>query len=420
MTTQDHAIIAAEVAQLYRAHLGVGRARIGEMVGGQVEVESEGAWITTSDGERYFNAGGYGVFIMGSRHPRVLAEVERQLHTHPVGSRMFLEPAAARAAQLLTSVTPPGLDRVHFSGSGAEATEAAIKIARLSGHHRLISMHGGYHGKTIGALSVTAKELYQKPFQPLLPEVTHIPYDDTTALAAELERYGETACVIVEPVQGEAGVIIPAGGYLSTVRALCTEYGAMLVVDEIQTGLGRLGAWWGCDQEQVVPDILLSGKALGGGIMPVAATIATSESFALLERDPFLHTSTFSAAPLAMAAVSGAIAAIEEDDLTGRAAVLGLELATEIEAIAFRHFGSRVREVRARGLLIGIELTEPGMAGALLIDLVNNNVIANFSLNSTTVLRLTPPAIMTPDDVEFLLDRFERAARTTAEYFLER
>ncbi|MFI5778774.1 aspartate aminotransferase family protein [Nocardia sp. NPDC051570] len=417
MTTADDTVSSEWVTRVTKAHLGSGRAQVGTMVGGHVEVESDGVWIYTSDGGKFLNVGGYGVFIMGARHPRVLEEVERQLNTHPVGTRMFLEPTAARAAQLLTSVTPPGLDRVYFAGSGTEATEAAIKIARLSGHRHLISTHGGYHGKTLGALSITAKSVYQDPFRPLLPDVTHIPYNDTAALAAVLERHGESACVFLEPVQGEGGVIVPAPGYLKTARALCTEYGAMLVVDEIQTGLGRLGAWWGCDKEQVVPDILLSGKALGGGVMPVSAVIAAKDAFTLLERDPFLHTSTFSAAPLAMAAVCGAIEAIREDGLVDKAAALGEQLATAITEITARHFGPRLHEVRASGLLIGIELTEPGMAGALLIDLVDNNIIANFSLNSNTVLRLTPSAIMTADDVDFLLDRFERAVRTTAGYF---
>ncbi|MQY26406.1 aspartate aminotransferase family protein [Nocardia aurantia] len=420
MTTGSEDLVTDRVIDLYRAHLGPGRARVGEMLGGRVEVESDGAWIGTADGDRYLNAGGYGVFIMGSRHPLVLAEVRQQLDRHPVGSRMFLEPTAARAAQLLASVTPPGLDRVHFSGSGTEAVEAAIKIARLSGHHTLISMHGGYHGKTMGALSLTARSVFQDPFRPLLPDVIHVPYDDIPALTEALRAHPGTASVFVEPVQGEGGVVIPAPGYLSTVRALCTEYGALLVADEIQTGLGRLGAWWGCDREDVVPDILLSGKALGGGVLPVAATIAAGDAFARLDRDPFLHTSTFSAAPVAMAAVCGAIAAVREDGLVERAAALGARLTPALEEIALRHLGSRVKAVRGCGLLIGIEFAEPGMAGALLIDLVDNNVIGNFSLNADNVLRLTPPAILSAADEQFLLDRFERAAITTADYYPER
>jgi putrescine aminotransferase len=403
-----------EIAQLYRRNLSSGRARLAEMLGGQVEVESNGAWVTTSDGEKYLNAGGYGVLLHGSRHPTVVAEVERQLRTHPVATRVFLEPAAARAAELLTSVTPDGLNRVFFANSGAEATEAAIKIARLNGRRHLISMVGGYHGKTLGALSVTAKDVFQQPFRPLLPDVTHVPFGDATALAAALDTCPGRACVIVEPIQGEAGVVIPPAGYLRNVRTLCTEYGALLVADEIQTGLGRLGAWWGVDREGVRPDILLSGKGLGGGVMPASAAITSDELFATLDRDPLLHTGTFSAVPIAMAAVYGSIRAIQQDDLIEKAATLGERIRSEIADIVDRHLGHHECDVRGVGLLIGVDIASPGLVGELLVDLISNNVVANLSLNSDRVLRLTPPAILTPAETDFLLDRFERAVKTTA------
>ncbi|MFD4522987.1 aspartate aminotransferase family protein [Streptomyces sp. NPDC058470] len=403
------------VAAVYRRTMSSGRARLAEVLGGQMEVESSGAWITTSQGEKYLNVGGYGVFITGARHPTVVREVERQLRSHPIGTRIFLEPVAARAAELLTSVTPPGLERVHFSGSGTEAVEAAIKIARLNGRRRLVSMTGGYHGKTLGALSVTARSTFQAPFRPLLPDVTHVPFGDVDALAATLRQHPGEACVIVEPVQGEGGVVIPPPGYLRAVRAVCSEYGALLVVDEVQTGLGRLGAWWGCDAEGVSPDILLSGKALGGAVMPVAATIATSEVFTVLDRDPILHTSTFSAAPIAMAAVCGAMLAIQEDDLIERAAALGARLTPELERIVAAHLPHHPYEVRGAGLLIGIEFADPAMAADLFMALVTHNVVANLSLNSDHVVRLTPPATMTESDVAFLFDRFEQAVTLVAE-----
>jgi putrescine aminotransferase len=410
----DVAIDRDRVAMLYRRTMSRGRVRLAEALGGHVEVESSGAWITTSTGERILNAGGYGVFIAGARHPTVLREVERQLRTHPVGTRIFLEPTAARAADLLTSVAPPGLERVHFSGSGAEATEAAIKIARLNGCRHLVSMTGGYHGKTMGALSVTAKNAFQEPFRPLLPDVSHVPFGDAAALEATLERH-PNACVIVEPVQGEGGVNIPAPGYLAAVRTACTRLGALLVLDEVQTGLGRLGAWWGAEAQGVRPDILLSGKALGGGVIPVAATIATDEAFAALDRDPVLHTSTFSAAPIAMAAVCGAIRAITDDGLVERAAALGHRLLPELTRIMSEHLPHHHWEVRGVGLLIGVDFVDPAMAADLLIALVSNNVVANFSLNSDHVVRLTPPATLTESDVDFLVERFERAARLVAE-----
>lgn len=395
----------------YRAHLSSARASLGEMFGGDVEVASSGAWVYTAAGRRLLNCGGYGVLLMGARHPHVVAAVTRQLNTNPVATRLLLEPEAARAAAELTSVTPPGLNRVHFAGAGAEAVEAAIKMARSQGRTHLISMTKGYHGKTLGALSVTANEVFQAPFRPLLPGVSHVPFGDAEALAAELARHQGSACVIVEPVQGEAGVIVPPVGYLREVQRLCREHGAFLVLDEVQTGLGRLGHWWGACREEVTPDVLLVGKGLSGGVVPVSAAVATDAAFRAFDKDPFIHTSTFSGNPLAMAAARAAIEAIKNDGLVDRAARIGALLRAELDRISRAVFGRRLLEVRGVGLLIGIEFSVPGMAGDLLLELMSAGVIANHSLNSDRVLRLTPPAVLDDTQVQALLDMFERAAK---------
>lgn len=393
-----------------RAYLCTGRASVGEMLGGDIEVASEGAWIHTTAGRVILNCGGYGVFITGARHPRVVAEVSRQLHTNPVATRLLLEPTVVDAAEALVSVVPDGLSRVHFAGAGAEAVEAAIKLARANGRHHLVSMTSGYHGKTMGALSVTAREVFQAPFRPLLPGVSHVDFGDPEALDRELAKNPGAACVIVEPIQGEAGVIVPPDGYLRDVARLCREHGALFVLDEIQTGMGRLGHWWGADRERVVPDMLLVGKGLSGGVVPVSALVATPAVFRPFDKDPFIHTSTFSGNPLAMAAAQGAIAAIREEDLVRRAGVLGELIRGELDRIARHVLGTRLREVRGVGLLIGIELAVPGLAGDLLLELLGAGVLANHSLNSPNVLRLTPPAILDDGQVELLLDAFERAA----------
>lgn len=400
-----------EILRLYRAHLGKGRATVADLFGSHMEVASSGAWVTTRDGETFLNCGGYGVFIMGARHPLVMEEVRRQLDTHPVATRILLEPTVARAAEALASVAPVGLDRVHFSLSGAEAVETALKLARAGGRRRVVSTHMGYHGKTLGALSVTGKDVYQKPFLPLLPDVAHIPYGDADALEKELAEHPGEVCVIVEPVQGEGGVILPPDGYLRRVSELCRQYGGFLVLDEVQTGMGRLGAWWGADIDGLLPDVLLAGKALGGGVLPVSAAIATREAFKPFDKDPYIHTGTFSGAPLLMAAVQGAVRAVREDDLITRAAALGAVLLPRIAEIAQRNIPELLVEVRGRGLLIGVELIEAGLAGELLIELFNHGVVANHSMNGSTVVRFTPPAILTDADVEFLLDAFDAATR---------
>ncbi|MCF6521802.1 aspartate aminotransferase family protein [Streptomyces sp. JJ36] len=408
---------ADTLIRLYRSHMNKGRATLGELFGKHVELESQGAWVTGEEGRRFLNCGGYGVFLMGARHPAVVRHVEEQLHRHPVATRLFLEPQAARAAEALVAHTPQGLERVHWACGGAEAVEAAIKLARTQGRDRLIATHEGYHGKTMGALSLTGKDVFQQPFRPLLPDVDHVPYGDAEALEELLRTVPGRGCVVVEPVQGEAGVVLPPDGYLRAVQRLCREYDALFVLDEIQTGLGRLGAWWGADLEGVTPDILLTGKGLGGGVLPVSAVVATPRAFSAFDKDPYLHTSTFSGAPLAMAAVRGALAAVEEDDLVGRAGKLGEQILPEIRRIAREHLGEVVREVRGRGLLIGLEFTEPGLAGELLIELIEQGVIANHSLNSHMVLRFTPPAVLEPADVEFLCEAFDRACRAQAAHY---
>ncbi|MGW6454911.1 aspartate aminotransferase family protein [Streptomyces sp. NPDC055078] len=405
-----------EVMDTYRRHVGRGRARLAALTGAVMEVASEGTKVWDSAGKEYLDCGGYGVFLLGHRHPAVTAAVVEQIHRHPMATRLLLEPTAAAAATALARVTPPGLDYAHFVTSGAEATETAVKLARAHGNRRLISTTGGYHGKTTGALALTGKPFYQEPFAPLLP-AQHLPYGDAAALETAL-RSGDPACVVIEPVQGEGGVILPPHGYLTDVARLCAEHGGFFVLDEIQTGLGRLGTWWGADPEQVRPDVLLVGKNLSGGIIPVAAAVATKEAYAPFDRDPFLHTSTFAGAPVAMAAAAAAVTAIGEEGLVQRAADLGESLLRLLHEALAPLLGGAVVQIRGRGLLIGIELADEALAGELVLHLIEAGVLVNHSLNAHRVVRLTPPALLTADDLGRLAEAFATAAtalrRTTA------
>ncbi|MFG2294484.1 aspartate aminotransferase family protein [Streptomyces sp. NPDC048603] len=410
--TGPSGVPAPEVLGIYRRHLSKGRARLASLTGAVMEVASEGSRVWDADGKEYLDCGGYGVFLLGHRHPRVVAAVVDQIHRHPMATRMLLEPVAATAAAELASVTPPGLERVHFVNSGAEATETAIKLARAHGRHRLISAVGGYHGKTTGALAVTAKPLYQDPFRPLLP-AEHVPYGDADALGRALAA-GGPACVILEPVQGEGGAVLPPPGYLTRVQRLCAEHGAMFVLDEIQTGLGRLGTWWGADAEGLRPDVLLVGKNLSGGVIPVAAAVATPEAYAPFDKDPFLHTSTFAASPVAMAAAAAAVAAIREEGLVERARALGEDLLGRLRGALAPLLGGVVADIRGRGLLLGIEMRDEGAAGQLVMHLLESGLLVNHSLNAHRVVRLTPPAVLTPDDLDRITDVFTSAATALA------
>ena len=359
MTVHGGMIDKARVLADLRRHVSKGRASLTQLAGGFVEVCSKGSRVIDSDGREYLDCGGYGVFILGHGHPSVVAAVRRQLDVHPLATRLLAEPRLAEAASKLASVAPGPLELVHFVNSGAEAVETAIKIARTHGKSRLVSMQGGFHGKTMGALSVTARDVYQDPFRPLLPSVTHVPFGDAASLEALLD-VAEDCCVILEPVQAEGGVILPPDGYLRQVELLCRRYGAFLVLDEIQTGMGRLGTWWGADREGVVPDVLLVGKGLSGGVVPVAAAVATPAAYAVLNRDPLLHTSTFGGAPLAMAAAHAAITAIEDEAIVPRARELGERLLGAL--VELPATGAPVTEIRGRGLLIFAEVDRSWMA----------------------------------------------------------
>jgi len=407
-------VVATNVIDLYRRHLSDGQGRVAAMLNTPVEAGARGATVTTLDGRELLNCAGYGVFFVGAGHPHVLGAVREQLERQALSTRVLLNEPAAQAAAALTAVAPAGLDKVYFCGSGAEAVETAIKIARASGRRRLVSMRDGYHGKTTGALSLTARALYQDPFRPLLPEVAHVPFGDLDALAQVL---GGDTCVVVEPVQSEGGVVLPAPGYLKAVEALCREHGAMLVLDEVMTGLGRLGTWWGADRDGVRPDVLLVGKALSGGVVPVAAALATAEAFAPFDQDPYLHTSTYSAAPLAMAAVRATVEVIQSEGLVERARDLGARLLEGLAKTVAAHIGHLAVEVRGAGLLIGVELRSGELAAELLMDLLDNDMLVNHSMNAHPVLRLTPPATMTPADESRLLSAFDAACQALASRF---
>jgi putrescine aminotransferase len=403
-----------DVVDLYLKHIGSGRAVMGRVMGGMAEVRSEGPWLHADDGRRFLNFGGYGVFLLGHRHPAVVEAVHRQIDTHPLASRVFLEPVAARAARALAAHTPPGLDYVHFVNSGAEATEAALKLARAHGRTAVITTRKGFHGKTLGALSVTANDTYQDPFRPLLPDVTQVDHGDPAGLEQALSAHRDRAVFILEPVQGEGGVRIPRPGYLRRVAELCRTYGALLVVDEIQTGMGRLGTWWGVDAEDVRPDIMLVGKGLSGGVVPIAAMVATGEAYEPFGSDPYLHTSTFGASPIACAAALATVTAMEREDTVARAAALGARVLNGVREICAPYRGGLVCDVRGRGLLIGIEFAREQAVGDLLLEMIARGVLVNHSLNATRVLRLTPPAVVDDPALELFLTTFAEGLRATA------
>jgi len=364
----------------------------------------EGAHVWDVDGREYVDfLGGIAVNSLGHAHPAIIEAVTTQLETLGHVSNFFAsEPQLALAERLLallTSVVEEGAPRpsrnqgrVFFSNSGTEANEAAFKLTRRTGRTHIVATEGAFHGRTMGALALTSKVAYRAPFEPLPGTVTFVPYGDAAALAAAVTD--ETAAVVLEPIQGEAGVRMPGEGYLAAARAICDEHGSLLWLDEVQTGIGRTGAWFAHQLpsgQGITPDIVTLAKGLGGGI-PIGATIGLGAAGSLLE--PGNHGTTFGGNPVACAAALAVLDTIEKDHLLDHVNALGKTLRDGLGEDA------RVSETRGEGLIIGLELTldAPGVVTAAMAG--------GFILNATgpSTIRLVPPLVLTEADAQTLID----------------
>lgn len=356
----------------------------------------KGAHVWDTDGKEYVDLlGGIAVNVLGHAHPALVAAVSAQMQQLGHVSNLFTsEPQVALAARLLDLLGHDG--RVFLSNSGAEANEAALKITRRTGRTRLVAMEDAFHGRTMGALALTAKAAYREPFEPLPGEVTWVPFGDVAALEAAVDE--TTAAVVLEPLQGEAGVNVPGRDYLAAVREIAERAGALMWLDEIQTGMGRTGTWFAHQNPalvdgEVVPDLITLAKGLGGGV-PIGATIALGAAATLLQ--PGNHGTTFGGNPLATAAALAVIETIESESLLARARATGQALRAGLAA------DPRVTEVRGEGLLIGLTLADGLDAGAVLRTALG----AGWIINAPTPqrIRLAPPLVLTDEDVAAFLE----------------
>jgi acetylornithine aminotransferase len=351
----------------------------------RVLVRGEGCHVWDADGRRYLDLlGGLAVNVLGHGHPAVTKAVSAQLETLGHVSNFFAtEPQVMLAERIRTLAGGDG--RVFFTNSGAEAIETAFKIARRTGRSRIVAAENGFHGRTMGALALTGKPAIRDPFAPLPGGVIHVPYGDAGALAAVVDA--ETAAVVLEPVQGEAGVRVPPPGYLEAARKITRRHGALLVVDEIQTGIGRTGEWFAFQREGIDPDVVTIAKGLGGGL-PIGACVGLGDAGVLL--DAGSHGSTFGGNPIAAAAGIAVLDTIEAENLLANARIVGERLLAGIGAL--RH--PLVAGVRGMGLLLAVHLTAPvafrAAAAALRAGFIVNPVAAD-------VLRLAPPLILSTD-----------------------
>lgn len=348
-------------------------------------VRGEGAILYDSDGQRYIDCvGGQGAANLGHCHPVIVAAVQRQMADLMICPELFHN--LVRAQYQVALCRAAGMPRVFLCNSGAEANEAALKIARLStGRRNFISTMRGFHGRTMGALSVTWEKTYREPFEPLLGEVRYVPYNNTERLAAVLDD--TVAAVIVEVVQGEGGVHPAQPGYLAGVQRLCRERGALLIVDEVQTGFGRTGYLFAHQQDGIQPDLLCLAKSIAGGL-PMGAVLIGERIDAL---PPASHGSTFGGNPVTCAAGLAVLDVLQNTDLIERARTLGDAMLTHFRA----HLPAAAREVRGRGLMIGLELR--GKVAPVLKALQARGVLALPA--GSTVLRLLPPLVIDETDL---------------------
>jgi acetylornithine/N-succinyldiaminopimelate aminotransferase len=361
-------------------------------------VSAKGALLKDEQGRTYVDfLAGIATNVLGHGHPAVIKAVTNQISTLAHVSNFFSHPQGLLLASRLQKMTGDSNARIFFCNSGAEANEAALKISRRTGRTRIVAAQGSFHGRTMGALSMTGQPSKREPFTPLLKGITHVPYGDLSAMSRAVTR--KTAMVIIEPIMGEAGVITPEDGYLAGLRVICDRVGALLVFDCVQTGIGRTGQWFGFEHENVQPDVVTLAKGLGGGL-PLGATIAYGRTAQLLQ--PGDHGTTFGGNPVACAAANAVLDVIESKKLMQSTRVFERKIKKSVSNIP------GVSEVRGRGLLLGIELNSP-IAKQVATAMLDAGVIVNAANEQT--IRIAPPLIVTMPQIEKFIMTFKKVMK---------
>lgn len=359
-------------------------------------VSGSGCEVTDADGRTYLDfLGGIAVNALGHAHPAVVQAVSQQIAKLGHVSNFYAhEPGLELAERLLEITGLTDQARVLFANSGAEANEAAFKIARLTGRTKVVAAHNGFHGRTMGALALTGQPAKQRPFEPLTPGVVHVPYGDVAALESAVDD--NTAAVFLEPIQGEAGIVVPPEGYLQQAREITSRNGALLVVDEVQTGIGRTGAWCAFQHSGITPDLITLAKGLGGGL-PIGACIGVGSVGDLLQ--PGQHGTTFGGNPVACAAALAVLDTIARENLLEHVQQIGKELSTGLQQL--NH--PLISEVRGAGLLLGVRLAEP-VAAQVAAAAQQAGYLVNPVQPDT--IRLAPPLVVESGQIQRWLHDF--------------
>jgi putrescine aminotransferase len=424
MSTEEKQAFIAETVDSYEKYYNRGFISYRKSVteAGQfaaLEWSGEGSTLHDLLGREYIDClGGYGIFSAGVNHPKIVKAVTDQLQRMALNSQELLEPWRAALSRVLAEVTPGDLQNSFFINNGTDAIEGAIKLARLyTKRNTFISALGGFHGKSMGSLSLMGKASFREPFQFGLQDVRFIPYGDADALEAEFHRCEAVgvgiAGVVLEPVQGEAGGVVPPDDFFPRARELCTRYGALLIADEIQTGMGRTGKMWGLDHWNIAPDIMCLGKSIGGGVMPLSAFISTAKIWEVMIPNPIIHSTTFGGNPLACAAGLAAIQVTLEEDLPGQAARKGEFLLRELGCLQ-QKYPQVLKEAHGKGLLIGMEFPVQEIGWQVASGLFKRGVLVAGTYSKAQVIRIEPALGISMELLQEMLSRLEDTFREVA------
>lgn len=389
-----------------------------------VEWKDYGAYCTDLYGEEFIDClGGFGIYTCGHRNEEIINTVKAQLDHQALHSQELLDPLRGYLAKAVSDITPGDLEKCFFTNGGAEAVEMALKLARIAtGGRWFISTVKAFHGKSMGAISVGGKGAYRTPYTPMVQQISHVQYgvaEDIEKAIKNLQAVGESvAAVILEPIQGEAGIIVPPEGYLRKVREICDETGVALIFDEIQTGMGRTGAMFRCETEDVVPDILVYGKAFGGGIMPITGIICRPHMWTeeLVENPWLLGSPTFGGNPLSCSAALATIKYMLENDIPGQCKEKGEYLRKGLVHL-WTKYNTVIQEVRGTGLMLAVEFFNDEIGYAVCKGMFARRVLTAGTLVNSKCVRFEPAAVISYEDIDQIIIRMDEALADTKKEF---
>ncbi|MBX3148973.1 putrescine aminotransferase [Candidatus Obscuribacterales bacterium] len=408
--------VVDESAKYWRDHVNEGFLQYRKSVSTDytaVEWEDDGAVFRDINGKEFIDMlGGFGIYSVGHRHPKVIKAVREQLEKQCIHSQELIDPLRTYLARLVALITPGDLQYSFLTNSGTESVEACLKMAMLAtGRHHFVGTVGGFHGKSLGSLGGTSKAVFRAPFLPLM-NWTHLPFGDVEALKMTLEcndfSGDKVAAFLVEPIQGEGGINVAPPGYLKAARELCDKYGAMLIFDEIQCGMGRTGKMFYCEYDDVVPDLMALGKGFGGGVMPIGACVGSAKTWEKYVENPFLHTTTFGGNPLACAAAIATISVLLEEGLLDQAREKGEYMLPRLNKLAEK-YPEVLASARGVGLMLGMEFTNNDLGYQVSKNLFARNILISGTYINARVLRVEPPLVISYEQIDKFLSSLEES-----------